>query len=92
MTFLGTVTRQAVGNLYRRSDLFVLATISDGFALTQIEAMSYGLPVIATPNCGPVVTPGVDGLIVPAYDGAALAEAITAKRTDSCSQRSCIRR
>ena len=82
MTFLGTVTRQAVGNLYRRSDLFVLATISDGFALTQIEAMSYGLPVIATPNCGPVVTPGVDGLIVPAYDGAALAEAITRLNAD----------
>jgi glycosyltransferase involved in cell wall biosynthesis len=82
MNFLGTISRQAVGGLYCQSDLFVLATISDGFALTQIEAMSYGLPVIATPNCGRVVTPGVDGLIVPAYDATALAEAITRVNAD----------
>jgi glycosyltransferase involved in cell wall biosynthesis len=31
--------------------------------------------VIATPNCGEVVTDGVDGLIVPASDSNALAEA-----------------
>jgi glycosyltransferase involved in cell wall biosynthesis len=37
--------------------------------------MAYGLPVIATPNCGEVVTDGVDGLIVPASDSNALAEA-----------------
>ena len=31
--------------------------------------------MIATPNCGEVVTDGVDGLIVPASDSNALAEA-----------------
>ena len=82
MTFLGTVTRQDIGALYRQADLFVLPTISDGFALAQIEAMSYGLPVISTPNCGQVVTQGVDGLTVPAYDGTAIAEAITRLNSD----------
>jgi glycosyltransferase involved in cell wall biosynthesis len=74
--FLGRVTRDRTGDAYRNADVFVLPTMSDGFAITQIEAMGYGLPVITTPNCGEVVTDGVDGLIVPAGDGKALAAAI----------------
>jgi glycosyltransferase involved in cell wall biosynthesis len=57
--------------------VFVLPTLSDGFAITQLEAMAHGLPVIATPNCGNVVTDGQDGLIVPARHPQAIAEAIT---------------
>ena len=40
------------------------------------EALSQGLPVIATPNtCGPeVLTTGVDGFIVPIRDAEAIAE------------------
>jgi len=76
MTFHGAISRDRAPGFFGSSDLFVLPTISDGFALTQIEAMAHGLPVIATPNCGDVVTSGVDGLIVPAFDGKALAEAI----------------
>jgi glycosyltransferase involved in cell wall biosynthesis len=76
MTFHGPVSRDRTEEFYRSADLFVLPTLSDGFALTQLEAMAYGLPVIATPNCGEVVTDGVDGLIVPASDANALAEAI----------------
>ena len=75
MTFHGLVSRDRTDEFYRSSDLFVLPTLSDGFALTQLEAMAHGLPVIATPNCGEVVSDGVDGLIVPASDANALAEA-----------------
>jgi glycosyltransferase involved in cell wall biosynthesis len=75
MTFHGTVSRDRTEEFYRSADVFVLPTLSDGFALTQLEAMAYGLPVIATPNCGEVVSDGVDGLIVPASDANALAEA-----------------
>jgi glycosyltransferase involved in cell wall biosynthesis len=53
-----------------------LPTLSDGFAITQLEAMAHGLPVIATPRCGEVVIPGQNGLLVPPADGEALAEAI----------------
>jgi glycosyltransferase involved in cell wall biosynthesis len=76
MTFHGSVTRDRTQEFYERADIFVLPTLSDGFALTQLEAMAYGLPVIATPNCGEVVTDGVDGLIVPASDSNALAEGL----------------
>lgn len=74
--FLGRVPRAETAALYAQCDLFVLPTISDGFALTQLEAMAHGLPVIATTHCGQVVTPGVDGEIVPICDAVAVAEAI----------------
>jgi glycosyltransferase involved in cell wall biosynthesis len=76
VTFHGRVNRDEAADWYERADVFVLPTISDGFALTQIEAMTHGLPVIATPNCGEVVTDGADGFIVPARDAGALAKAI----------------
>jgi len=75
MTFHGPVSRDRTDEFYRAVDLFVLPTLSDGFALTQLEAMAHGLPVIATPNCGEVVSDQVDGLIIPASDSNALAEA-----------------
>src|SRR3984957_3976720 len=76
MTFHGRATRDQTANWYRQSDVFVLPTLSDGFAITQLEAMSYGLPVIATPCCGAVVSDGLDGYIVPVRDADALARAI----------------
>lgn len=76
MTFHGRVNRVGAADWYRQSDVFVLSTLSDGFALTQLEAMAHGLPVIATPNCGRVVEEGKTGFIVPARDAQALAAAI----------------
>jgi glycosyltransferase involved in cell wall biosynthesis len=73
---LGGVTRDQLGDYYRQAHVFVLPTLSDGFAITQLEAMAHGLPVITTPNCGRVVTDGVDGFIVPARDSQALADAL----------------
>lgn len=73
---LGRITRDRLRQVYRRAHIFVLPTLSDGFAITQLEAMSHGLPVVATSNCGRVVTDELDGLIVPARDGAALANAL----------------
>jgi len=76
MNFIGRITRDQTDRIYQQADVFVLPTVSDGFAVTQVEAMSKGLPVITTPNCGEVVTDGRDGLIVPACDGPALARAM----------------
>ncbi len=76
LVFHGKASRDATTRWYRESSVFVLPTLSDGFAVTQLEAMAHGLPVIATPNCGDVVTPGHDGYIVPAREPKLLAEAI----------------
>ncbi len=76
VTFHGAVTRDRVREFYREADVFVLPTISDGFALTQLEAMAHWLPVVTTPNCGEVVRDGIDGFLVPARDATALAKAL----------------
>jgi glycosyltransferase involved in cell wall biosynthesis len=76
VTFEGPVPRNKTDDYYRWADVFVLPTVSDGFALTQLEAMAHGLPVIATPNCGRVVSDGQDGFLVPARDAEALADAL----------------
>jgi glycosyltransferase involved in cell wall biosynthesis len=76
VTFHGRTSRDQAATWYRQADVFVLPTLSDGFALTQLEAMAHGLPVIATPCCGEVVTDGVDGFIVPPRDAGALTQAL----------------
>ena len=76
MEWLGPVPRSEAHRLFRSADVFVLPTLSDGFAITQVEALAHGLPVITTPNCGEVVEDGKTGFLVPARDAAQLAEAI----------------
>jgi len=76
VTFHGRAGRDQASDWYRRSHVFVLPTLSDGFAITQLEAMAHGLPVITTPCCGAVVSDGVDGFIVPPRDAEAMAEAL----------------
>jgi glycosyltransferase involved in cell wall biosynthesis len=82
MTFHGRATRDQTAAWYRQSDVFVLPTLSDGFAITQLEAMSYGLPVVATPCCGAVVSDGQDGFIVPSRDTDTLAKTLQRYITD----------
>jgi len=77
VTFLGPIPRTEVSRLYRRSDVFLLPTLSDGFALTQLEAMSYGLPVLATPNCGDVVRDGENGFVLEPFSSDSIVQAIT---------------
>ena len=76
MTFHGPVSRDRAEEWYRQADVFVLPTLSDGFALTQLEALAHGVPLITTPRCGRVVEEGKTGFIVPAQDASALADAI----------------
>jgi glycosyltransferase involved in cell wall biosynthesis len=74
--YLPRVARGAASSLYAAHDIFLLPTLSDGFAITQIEAMSFGLPVIATRCCGDVVQDGISGHFVPCRDARAIASTI----------------
>ncbi len=76
MTFHGPVSRDLAAGWYKRADVFVLPTISDGFALAQLEALAHGLPVVTTHHCARVVEDGKNGYVVPARDAQALADVL----------------
>jgi glycosyltransferase involved in cell wall biosynthesis len=67
-----------VRSLLAHCELLVHPAHSEGFGLVIVEAMASGKPVVATRSGGPeeIVDEGVSGLLVPAGDPAALAEAI----------------
>jgi glycosyltransferase involved in cell wall biosynthesis len=73
---IGAVRRGEVQHWYSEADVFVLPTHSDGFALTQLEAQSRGLPVIASKHCGDVVRDGLNGVLLPEVDGRIMAEVL----------------
>jgi glycosyltransferase involved in cell wall biosynthesis len=75
--------------LYERADIFVFPTLADVLPLAIMEAMASGLPVITT-NVGGIseqVDHGVNGLLIPSNDVAALAEATMRLVDDPLLQR-----
>ena len=57
-------------SLYQHAALFVLPSDEEGLGLVVLEAMSCGIPVIATRCGGPegIITDGIDGVLVPLDD------------------------
>ncbi|MBL7262303.1 glycosyltransferase [Paractinoplanes lichenicola] len=70
---------------YRRSDLFVLTSVTEGLPQVLIEAQANALPIVATDvgGVGVVLDNGRAGALVPSGDPAALAESIDGLVTDS---------
>lgn len=62
--FTGPVDGATARKLYRQADVFILPTLSDGFAITQLEALASRVPVIASKFCGNVVSHGENGLLL----------------------------
>jgi glycosyltransferase involved in cell wall biosynthesis len=75
---LGRLAPDGVRELLQTSDLFALATLSEGISNAVVEAMACSLPVVVS-DCGGMreaVTDGVEGLVVPTRSPHAMAEAI----------------
>ena len=73
-----TGQRNDVPQIMREIDLSVLPSLSESFSNTLLESMANGLPVVAT-NVGgnpEIVSDGINGLLVPPRDPAALSRAM----------------
>ena len=76
--FLGFLDEEGIEEFFSGIDIFVLPSRQETFGMAALEAMSAGLPVIATRVGGipEVVRDGETGMLVPEKDTIALAEAI----------------
>lgn len=79
VTFLGLLLeRQQIANFYAMCDLFALPSRTDMMALTQVEAMLCGTPVVASdiPGARVVVRETGYGLLAPPEDPEGLASVL----------------
>ena len=74
--WFGPVARKETAKKYKAADVFILPTLSDGFAITQLEAQAYGLPVISSKTCGGIVENGRNGIILDEPSAPCIAAAI----------------
>ena len=79
VTFLGYLDRRTLlPRLYASSDAFVFSSLTETLGLVVLEAMSCGLPVIATPAGGVAdhLRDGENGIAFPPNDADAMARAM----------------
>lgn len=78
INLIGVVKHENIGKFLQNSDLLVLSSMDEGLALVLLEAMSYGIPVVATKCGGPeeIIQNGVNGHLVEKRDPKQLAKAI----------------
>lgn len=76
--FFGALKGDALQDIYARATVFCLPSIEDGFGLVLNEALSYGLPVIATENTGieDLLVEGKGGMVVPIRDSHAIGDCL----------------
>jgi glycosyltransferase involved in cell wall biosynthesis len=78
ITWLDMMPHHELAGYLHNSDIFILPSLEDGLALTVVEALACGLPVITTPNTGAsdLIQPGINGEVVPIRDPRAIADAV----------------
>lgn len=76
MVLPGRVSDDRLRILYRNADAFALCSLMEGFTLVTLEAMSYGVPVVATNTSSIAEGTGAAAELVPLEDSAAVARAL----------------
>ena len=89
VTFAGRMSHAATSARVARAHVLLLPSCYEGLSHTLLEAGERAVPVIASDIGGnrALVTDGVDGLLVPYADPAALATALRALRDDEEQRR-----
>ena len=76
--FLGFVTHDILQEIYAKTDVFVLPSLAEGFAMVSLEALGAGLPIICTTNsgCNDIIEDCKNGFVIDASDEVALKKRI----------------
>ena len=76
--WLGHISYDAMPSFLRSLDLYVSASLEEGFGMATVEALSCGTPIVVTPRgCVDLaVVEGETGYVVPCGDAGALAEGL----------------
>jgi len=67
---------EGIGAVYRASDIFAITSEEEGLCTSILDAMHFGLPIVATSAGGipELVQDGINGFIVPVNDYTSVAE------------------
>jgi len=92
VSFAGRIEDEELPAYYQAADIFCLPASerSEAFGLVQVEALSAGLPIVSTElgtGTSFVNLDNVSGLVVPARDAQALANALTRVVQDGALRR-----
>jgi glycosyltransferase involved in cell wall biosynthesis len=85
VVFHGFTLQEKLDELYRNTDIFVLASFAEGVPGVLMEAMSMEIPCVSTWITGvpELIRNGVDGLLVAPSDDEAFAAAVAQLATDA---------
>jgi glycosyltransferase involved in cell wall biosynthesis len=81
--FHGSISDEELDQLYASCDLYVSASLHEGFCVPLLEAFSHAMPVVAVSCAAVPETLGDGGLLVPPDDPMAFAAAAHFLATDS---------
>lgn len=78
ITFTGFIPEEEINNMFSSLDVFVMPSLWEVLCVALLEAMSCGVPLVATNATGndEIVKDGVNGYVVPMRQPDALAEKI----------------
>ena len=84
VSFVGSLDQHRLALYYAAADVCAVPSLTESFGLVALEAMACGTPVVGTRVGGlqKLIEDGESGLLVPAGDYQALAEAIETVLTD----------
>jgi glycosyltransferase involved in cell wall biosynthesis len=74
--YIPSVSRTETASYYKKADVFIFPTLSDGFGLTQLEALSWKLPVISSRYCAEVVKDNINGIVLKEVNREAIKNAL----------------
>ncbi|WP_286194738.1 glycosyltransferase family 4 protein [Synechococcus sp. CCY 0621] len=97
-TTIPSLPHAAILEQMRQHDVLVFPSLFEGFGLVLTEALSQGLPLIATPHTAApdLIRDGVEGFIVPIRDSFAIAQRLAELASDrdqlAAMRQACLRR